>query len=226
MPCRADYCRTCELCCFTGKTASNWSKHIKTKKHLLAVENAKLKQQNEKYRIMELEMELEKLKEKYSSNTINDASNNTINIDNSNNTTNNNININIFVANPNANNLTDVVIPCLDELLETKTIPAEAIQKCILQMGDEKPLLIRNEQLWIKQIDWKKGADAEKELNVFCNKTQHKLIKEMNDMVESGDDEKYFEATQLVFLNEINKDTITRKVKAKMITPNYNQLRN
>ncbi len=223
MPCRADYMRYCECCNFTGKTASNWSKHIKTKKHLTNIENEKLKQQNEKYRIMELEMELEKLKQKHSptttNNTINynDNSNNTIHIDNS------NININIFIANPNANNLTDVVIPCLDELIKSRTIPAEAIQKCILQMGDEKPLLIRNEQLWIKQLEWKKGDDAEKELNSFCRKTEHGLIKEMNDMRD--DDEKYFEASQLVFMNELNKDTITRKVKAKMITPNYNPSR-
>lgn len=222
MPCRSDYIRTCEFCSFTGKTASNWSKHIKTKKHLLAMENDKLKQQNEKYRILELELELEKLKEKYSSNT---NINTTNYIDNSNNTTNN-ININIFVANPNANNLSDIIIPCIDELIESNTIPSDAIQKCILQMGDEKPLLIRNEQLWIKQIEWKTGTNAEKELSSFCRKTEHNLIKEMNDIMESGNDEKYFEATQLVLLNEINKDTITHKVKAKMITSNFNQLRN
>lgn len=219
MPCRPDYMRYCECCNFTGKTASNWSKHIKTKKHLTNIENEKLKQQNDKYRIMELELELEKLKQKHSPTTTNNTTNNTIHIDNS----NNQYNINIFIANPNANNLTDVVIPCLDELINNKLIPAEAIQKCILQMGDEKPLLIRNEQLWVKQLDWKKGDEAEKELKSFCCKTEHRLIKEMNDIVD--DEDKYFSASQLLFMNEINKDTITHKVKAKMITPNYNPSR-
>jgi len=221
MPCRADYTRYCECCNFTGKTASNWSKHIRTKKHLTNIENEKLKQQNDKYRIMELELELEKLKQKHSITTNNDASNNTINIDNS-----NNININIFVANPNANNLTDIVVPLLDELIETNTIPAEAIQKCILQMGELKPLLIRNEQLWVKQLDWKKGEDAEKELKSFCNKTTNEYIKEMNKLIDNEENDKFFEATQLIYMNDLNKDAITRKVKGKMITANYNNTAN
>jgi len=188
MPCSKDYYRKCEMCGYETNTSGHWSRHQKTKKHITKAEQI----------------------------TINNITNN----DNSTNTTNNNVNINInvFTPNPDAYNLTDIIMPHLEELVRSKLIPAKAIQDIILKMGDKKPMLVRNEKLWVKEDKWKEGIDAEKELKSFCSKTEHKLEKELTNM---GDDmDKYAEAAPLVY-DGINKESITRKVKTKLNTPNF-----
>jgi len=208
MPCSIDYYRKCELCNFVGKTASNWSKHNKTKKHLLALENAELKKQNDKYKMAELERQVAELtmNQSSSSTTINNTQTNTI------------INITNIFADPSANDLRDINMPPLDDLLETHTTPSQSIQYSILQMGDLKPLLLRNDQLWIKQDKkWEKGDDAEAVLKKWCNQVQHNYINEINNMelTEDNSDE-YLRASQYVY-DDINKESITHKVKGKMI---------
>lgn len=207
MPCNNDYHRKCELCDFVGKTASNWSKHKKTKKHLLALENAELKKQNDVYKMAELERQVAEL-------TMNQASHTTT-INNT--QTNNTININIFAPDPSANDLRDIIIPQLAELLEKHLTPSQSIQQSILQMGDLKPLLLRNDQLWVKQDKWKNGDDAEEVLKKWCNTTQHEFITQITDMEytdENKDD--FLRATEYVY-DTLDKDSITHKVKCKMI---------
>jgi len=144
------------------------------------------------------------------------------NITNNNNTNCNNVNINInvFTPNPDAYNLTDIIMPHLEELVKNKLLPAKAIQDIILKMGDKKPLLVRNEKLWVKEDDWKEGDDAEKELKSFCSKSEHKLGKELTNLEHDMD--KYMDASSLVY-DGINKESITHKVKTKMNTPSFTQ---
>jgi len=208
MPCSKDYWRKCEKCNFVGKTASNWSKHLKTKKHQLAVENEKLKQQNDKYKIMELELQLAQLKQQQTTTTINNTQNNTY-IDNS---------VNIFTPNPEANCLSDIVIPTLKEMAEQEIIPSVAIQKIIMAMEERvRPILYHKNILFVKQDEWKRDDEAEKELTKFCNEKYAVLNDEFLNMDMTLDSVLYDRCMEYAIAVPLDKDTITHKLKTKLI---------
>jgi hypothetical protein len=197
MPQSKTYYRKCEYCGYETKVSSGWSRHQKTKKHL---EYVKLLEN--KVKLLETENELLKL-----GHTTNNTYNNTINnVDN--------ININVFTPNPDAINLKDIVIPILKELAKYKIVPAIAIQKAVIDMGIKKPILYHNSSLYVKQGEWKKDTEAEKELDVYCRDTQHKLICELDKM--DMEDELYVDAMVLAY-EPLDRDAVLHKVKSKLI---------
>jgi hypothetical protein len=187
-----EYSRTCELCEFTCRDRSNWSKHKRTIKHLyeeLKIENLNLRVENEKL--------------KQGGNTI-------INIDNS-----TNIIINVS---KDAINLDDLSEPDFTRNL------VEQITKEIFNLDqDKRPIYSKNETIYAKNNDvWFKGIEAEKKINSFGRRVQHKGIGYINTREEelmksdSGVDE-YMRLNENVYA-PIDTKTLLHKNKEKFKT--------
>jgi hypothetical protein len=190
------------MCDYECKDASNWTKHKKTAKHK---RNEEIEKEVEIRTRVAIEMEKLKI-----GHTTNNTYNTINNIDAS-----NNININVFTPNPDAINLKDIVIPVLKELAKYKIVPATAIQKAVIDMGEKKPILYRNSSLYVKQNNkWEKDKEAERELDIYCRDTQHQFICELDNM--SMDDELYVDAMELTY-QPLDRDAVLHKVKTKLI---------
>ena len=187
-----EYSRTCELCEFTCRDRSNWSKHKRTIKHLyeeLKIENLNLRVENEKL--------------KQGGNTI-------INIDNS-----TNIIINVS---KDAINLDDLSEPDFTRNL------VEQITKEIFNLDqDKRPIYSKNETIYAKNNDvWFKGIEAEKKINSFGRRVQHKGIGYINTREEelmksdSGVDE-YMRLNENIYA-PIDTKTLLHKNKEKFKT--------
>ena len=187
-----EYSRTCELCEFTCRDRSNWSKHKRTIKHLyeeLKIENINLRVENEKL--------------KQGGNTI-------INIDSS-----TNIIINVS---KDAINLDDLPDPDYTQNL------VEQITKEIFNLDEDKrPIYSKNETIYAKNNDvWFKGIEAEKKINSFGRRVQHKGIGYINTREEelmksdSGVDE-YMRLNENVYA-PIDTKTLLHKNKEKFKT--------
>ena len=155
----------CKLCDKNIKDRSNWSKHIKTSKHLHNETKAEL---------LEIKIQLEIMKRTGSASTVN---NTTIVIDNSCNITNN-----IFVFNkPERKNLSDVLGDIdMDKCLFTDTRdgdkrfePCLQIQKRVLNLiPSERPIIIKGNRVMCKNnnleyIDEKAKAEIGSKLSRF-----------------------------------------------------------
>ena len=200
MPQSTNYNRECEACGYKTNVSSGWCRHIKTKKHIKLLED----------RTSLLEAKVELLTLQLANTTIHNTTNNTTNIVDA----SNNVIINIFVPNPNAVDLNSIILPHTRELAKYKITPTIAIQKAVLGLDDKKPILYRNNSLYVKQDGWKKDAEAEKQLDKYCRDTQHRLICELNDM--DMNDEFFCEASELVY-QDLDKDSVLHKVKSKLI---------
>ena len=207
MPQSKTYYRKCEMCGYECRDSSNWSKHQKTKKHLQRIQELEDKNKLLEVKLLETENELLKLKLQNAGTTIN-------NIDNS----NTNIQINVFTPNPNANNLNDIIIPTLKEMAEREDIPSVAIQKVIMAMEERvRPILYHKNILYVKQDEWKQDQEAEKELNKFCNNKYTLLNEEFLNMDTNLDSVFYDRCMEYAMMHPLDKDTITHKVKTKLI---------
>tara|TARA_B110000285_G_C15069796_1_gene587237 strand:- start:324 stop:917 length:594 start_codon:yes stop_codon:yes gene_type:complete len=187
-----EYSRTCELCEFTCRDRSNWSKHKRTIKHLyeeLKIENINLRVENEKL--------------KQGGNTI-------INIDNS-----TNIIINVS---KDAINLDDLSEPDftrnLVEQITKEIFNLDQDKRPIYSKNET--IYAKNNDVWFK------GSEAEDTINKFGRRVQHKGIGYINTREEelmksdSGVDE-YMRLNENVYA-PIDTKTLLHKNKEKFKT--------
>ena len=171
----------CKLCDKTIKDRSNWSKHIKTSKHLHNETKAEL---------LEIKIQLEIMKRTGSASTVN---NTTIVIDNSCNIINNNT----FVFNTlERKNLSDVLGDIdLDKCLFTDTRegdkrfnPVTQIQKRVLNLiPSERPVIIKGNKVMCKNNDIEyidEKAKTEIGLSICKKMKQQVSLIDTNDFEE------------------------------------------
>ena len=188
----------CKLCDKQIKDRSNWSKHIKTYKHLHNETKAEL---------LDIKIQLEIMKMTGSAPIVN---NTIVNIDNS-----TNIIINVS---KDAINLDDLSDPDYTQNL------AEQITKQIFNLDEDKrPIYSKNETIYAKNNDvWFKGSEAEERINSCCKRMQHKGIVYINTREEelmksdSGVDE-WMRINQNVYA-DFDTKTLLHKNKEKFKT--------
>ena len=187
-----EYSRTCELCDFTCRDRSNWSKHKRTIKHLyeeLKIENINLRVENEKL--------------KQGGNTI-------VNIDNS-----TNIVINVSKDAINLDDLSDPdYTQNLVEQITKEIFNLDEDKRPIYSKNET--IYAKNNNMWFK------GIEAEDKINSFGRHVQHKGIGYINAREEelmksdSGVDE-YMRLSENIYA-PIDTKTLLHKNKEKFKT--------